>query len=741
MLLGLSLLTLLSLFSSSRGVFTEALITFLTNLVGWGRYIVWFFFGSLGIWVFRRYGVEDDDEKWEKPVGSLLLLAVLLIIFELLSPADDPLISNENGGGGIIGWILAQFLLEALGTAGAAVVVALMLVLAVVFISDLSFVELFSRLRDLYFRFQDWRHFRKLPINQQSQPGYNPPGAVGQLPAGSRPGILGRLFPRRREPDIVDGVRIIGDDEAKPKTSFLNRLRSGKPATGQAGDDIQIVRGPAGVDNGKPSPVSVPKRGKTRPVPAVMVEPEEIPATSGTVLSTGGHRQWHLPIIAEILDDIAETEVSEEELRSRARLIEETLASFGVEAKVREINPGPAVTQFSLQPGYLATRDAKGNRRKVRVSKIVNLSNDLALALEAAPIRIEAPIPGRPYVGIEVPNVAKSIVTLRSILESAAFYNHSGILKIGLGRDVSGNSVVIDLTQMPHLLIAGATGSGKSGCVNNIVSGLICTHTPETLKLLMIDPKMVELINYNGIPHLIAPVVTELERVPGVLSWATREMDRRYKEFSKVGARNIVGFNSRMAKAGQETLPYIVIIIDELADLMMMAPDEVERGIARIAQMARATGIHLIIATQRPSVDVVTGLIKANFPARIAFAVSSQTDSRVILDTPGAERLLGKGDMLYMAPDAAKLQRLLGVWVAEPELERLIKFWGGGLGLSRPSLGPVIDPGPLEQQSLIPGLPPSSAAKKAPPMMSCWTGRLRLSRRKARPPYRYCSAA
>jgi S-DNA-T family DNA segregation ATPase FtsK/SpoIIIE len=266
---------------------------------------------------------------------------------------------------------------------------------------------------------------------------------------------------------------------------------------------------------------------------------------------------------------------------------------------------------------------------------------------------------------------------LRSILESEVFQTDRSPLKFALGRDVAGMPVVADLASMPHLLIAGATGSGKSVCINAIISCFLSTHTPETLRLLMVDPKMVELTNYNGVPHLLAPVVVELERVVDVLNWATREMDRRYKLFSRLGARNLVGYNELMASQGEKMMPYIVLIIDELADLMMVAPDEVERTITRIAQMARATGIHLIIATQRPSVDVVTGLIKANFPARVAFAVTSQVDSRVILDTPGAERLLGRGDMLFMAPDSSKLQRLQGAFVSDRELARLVRYWKG----------------------------------------------------------------
>jgi S-DNA-T family DNA segregation ATPase FtsK/SpoIIIE len=396
-----------------------------------------------------------------------------------------------------------------------------------------------------------------------------------------------------------------------------------------------------------------------------------------------------------------ELEISEAEIRQRVRIIEDTLASFGVEVKVREINQGPSVTQFGLEPGFMATKDAKGNPRRVRVSRIVSLANDLALALSAAPIRIEAPIPGRPYVGLEVPNSTTNLVTLRNMMESDRFYRTSGPLKLALGQDVSGRAIIADLTSMPHLLIAGATGSGKSVCINSIVACLITTHTPETLRLLMIDPKMVELVNYNGIPHLLAPVVTDLEKVVGVLSWATREMERRYKLFAQESVRNIIGYNEKVVKEDREALPYIIIIIDELADLMMMAPDEVERTVTRIAQMARATGIHLIIATQRPSVDVVTGLIKANFPARIAFAVTSQIDSRVILDSPGAERLLGKGDMLYMAADSAKLQRLQGVFVSDQELNRLVRFWrGSSYSAEREPRGPVQGATDLVQQPL-----------------------------------------
>jgi S-DNA-T family DNA segregation ATPase FtsK/SpoIIIE len=329
------------------------------------------------------------------------------------------------------------------------------------------------------------------------------------------------------------------------------------------------------------------------------------------------------------------------------------------------MNPGPAVTQYQLQPAV-----------GVKVSKITSLEKDLALALAAPSIRIEAPIPGTPYIGIEIPNMSISSVSIKEVVDTPEFIAHKGRLKLALGKDVSGTPVVTDLTRAPHLLIAGSTGTGKSVAINAIITTLLLQHTPDELKFIMIDPKMVEMLVYNQVPHLLAPVVTELERVVSLLKWAVREMERRYKLLANKGFRNIDSYNKEAHRRAElEPLPYIVIIVDELADLMMLAPDEVETLICRLAQMARAIGIHLILATQRPSVDVVTGLIKANFPTRMAFAVSQQIDSRVILDTNGAEQLLGRGDMLYQASDAPKPIRVQGTNVSEREIESIVNFW------------------------------------------------------------------
>ena len=391
-------------------------------------------------------------------------------------------------------------------------------------------------------------------------------------------------------------------------------------------------------------------------------------------------QKWRLPHLDDMLGSWDRSVDSDDLIRQRGQLLEETLALFGVPAAFEGVNAGPTVTQYLIRPGYVE-RTVRGEtkRTKVKVSKIASLTNDLALALAAQSVRIEAPIPGTNYVGIEVPNTAGNNVGLKELMKSEAFekIQPSAQLPIALGEDVKGQAVVTDLARMPHLLIAGATGTGKSVCINSIIGCLLLTHTPDTLGMLMIDPKMVELTIYNDTPHLISPVVTDVDRAAGVLYWCVKEMERRYQLLNKAGARDLERYNAYAKERNEEILPLIVVIVDEMADLMMVAPEEVEKYLIRLAQMARAVGMHLVIATQRPSVDVLTGLIKANFPARIAFAVTSQTDSRVVLDVPGAERLLGRGDMLFMAADASKLERLQGAVLEEGEINRIIQYWQG----------------------------------------------------------------
>lgn len=373
------------------------------------------------------------------------------------------------------------------------------------------------------------------------------------------------------------------------------------------------------------------------------------------------NRIWQYPSLS-LLSESLGGKADRGDVNSNADTIEKTLDSFGIVGRVKEVNKGPAVTQYALEV-------ASGTK----LSKITALSNDLALAL-AAPhglIRIEAPIPGRSLVGIELPNHTPEFVSLREMLGSELMKNAKSKLTVALGLDVSGKPLVADLARMPHVLIAGSTGSGKTVCLNAFVVSLLFKTTPDEVKLILVDPKRVELIQYNGVPHLLTPVIVEPEAVISALKWAVNEMEGRYKKFAAVGARNIDMYNE---VSGFSAMPYVVIIIDELADIMLFSPVEVEDTICRIAQMARATGIHLVVSTQRPSVDVLTGLIKANIPCRISFAVSSMIDSRVIIDQPGAEKLLGRGDMLYVPPDQAKPTRIQGAYVSDGEIQNLINF-------------------------------------------------------------------
>ncbi len=376
------------------------------------------------------------------------------------------------------------------------------------------------------------------------------------------------------------------------------------------------------------------------------------------------------------------------EVNRAAGLIEKTLAEFGLPVRVVDFRAGPAVTQFAVEPGFVEHTAPEGEtrRQKVRVSQISALASDLALALSAPSLRIEAPVPGQPYVGIEMPNRRPALVRLRPLLETEAFQSVASPLAVALGRDVAGAAVVADLASMPHLLVAGTTGSGKSVCLTALTTCLAVNNTPDDLRLVLIDPKMVELVRFNGLPHLLGKVETDLERIAGVLRWCTQEMDRRYRLLEENRARDLEAYNRKARRRrDKERLPRLVVILDELADLMMLTPDQTERTLVRLAQMARATGIHLVVATQRPSTDIVTGLIKANFPARISFAVASSVDSRVILDTTGAETLLGRGDMLFLSPEASSPVRVQGAFVSDLEIERLIDHWQE----QAPAEGPV----------------------------------------------------
>jgi S-DNA-T family DNA segregation ATPase FtsK/SpoIIIE len=616
----MAVLTFLSFVSPNQGMVTSSWLLLLRQGFGWGAYLTPVFFGAIGLGLLMAGFGRLPPVRWERVAAVALIFMSALGLTHLSTPSADPwTLVVEGRAGGLFGWAVAEGLQYTMGRIGAYVFGSALLVIGLLLFLGRSAAEIGMA---LLFAWEWMRGQLELlrtergrsPVEEGDHPVMSGYATPPPEPVAAAP-------PRVETPEPAPEVRIIGrEPEARP--------------------------GPA-------SSVPVLSRLQGRSPKAA----------------------WRLPNVAEVLEDLSEQEISQAEIQGQVHVIEQTLASFGVPARVIEVNQGPVITQFGVEPGFMAGRG--GKQTKVKVSKISSLADDLALALAAAPIRIEAPVPGRSIVGIEVPNKEVAKVSLRGVMETDAFRDiyRKTPLPIALGENVSGEAIVANLVIMPHLLIAGATGSGKSVCINAIIACLLCTNTPETLRMIMIDPKRVELTGYNGIPHLLAPVVVDLERVVGTLQWVTREMDQRYKRFAKVGARNIEDFNRRVVAGEQEKMPYIVVFIDELADLMMIAPDEVERSICRIAQMARATGIHLIIATQRPSVDVVTGLIKANFPARISFMVTSSVDSRVIIDTVGAERLLGAGDMLFMPPDASQTVRLQGCFVSEPELDRLINYW------------------------------------------------------------------
>lgn len=486
---------------------------------------------------------------------------------------------------------------------------------------------------------------------------------------------------------IIGGVLILSLILALGLTASLATLVEKKVAMsyqsedGQTGLDEAVSVAPIQGQETAAMPISEKKKKKRTYLPPEYRK--KLPVASPEAVSSDNQapppRDDRLPPLDILVNERA-SRPDERNINMTAGLIEKTLAEFGIPAKVVGFRMGPTVTQFAVEPGFVekpgSGDEEEANRHKVRVSQISSLSRDLALALSAERLRIEAPVPGRPYVGIEVPNARSSVVRLRPILETETFYKIGSPLAIALGRDVSGQPVVADLGRMPHLLIAGTTGSGKSVCIAALTSCLVMNNTPDELRIVMIDPKMVELIRFNGLPHLYGTVETSLERILGVLRWTVAEMDRRYKLLENSRSRNLDSYNRKARRRkGVEPLPRIVLLIDELADLMMSAPELTEPALVRLAQMARATGIHLVVATQRPSTDVVTGLIKANFPARISFAVASSVDSRVILDTVGAESLLGHGDMLFLPPEAPGPLRAQGVMIGDQEVEKVITYW------------------------------------------------------------------
>jgi S-DNA-T family DNA segregation ATPase FtsK/SpoIIIE len=633
LLIVVAVITVIS-FVSHGGALTQRWLAALTWLLGWGVALVPVAVGALGAWLIVKADDERRTLRWERPLGGLLLFIAILGLMHVIAwwaAAEGQTLRDvaiAADGGGWLGFVIANALVLNLGALASVVVLVVLALVGVSLMLGRS-------------------------LRETAGAGAQSAQKAAVAAWAWRPTISLR---RRRRRRLIEATGQV------PLTINAEGARGGAAGQIVAGAEAAVTVEGAAVGHDEPAEASVELSEAVTPG-ETLIEPVDT-----------SHPRWRLPTVSKVLDESPVAEQSADEADALGRKIVDTLAEFGIPATITEINRGPSITQFGIEPGFV---ERGGRRSRVKVSRITSLQNDIALALAASPIRIQAPVPGRPYVGIEVPNSAMTLVSLRGVLESQAFAKvaSKGALPIALGRDTSGRAVAADLAAMPHLLVAGATGSGKSVAINSIICALLFTHTPETLRLLLVDPKRVEMASYRGLPHLASPVVVEIDKVIGVLQWAVREMDRRYRAFADAGTRNIEGYNALMRSKGEEMLPYLVLFIDELADLMMIAPEEAERLITRLAQLARATGIHLVLATQRPSVDVVTGLIKANFPSRIAFAVSSSIDSRVILDSVGAEKLLGKGDMLYQASDDSKLRRLQGCFVSDAEIGRLVRYW------------------------------------------------------------------
>ncbi|MCY4146385.1 MAG: DNA translocase FtsK [Chloroflexi bacterium] len=715
-----------------------ALHMFVGQSLGWGAVALPLAMFAIGLWlIVRHFGDEPPIIDPLRMAGAVMAflgaLALLQYLDSLGYAAVMPTIPacvdatssacvealvreayQQARGGGVVGGWLYSALVNALTELGGLVAVSMLLTVGAMLITRSSATELalagISLWRGARTRLGQYAAVRRAARMQAQQPlaqtPVKPPLHI-RKPDAPRLDRTARAAPAlpeprsdwmpiptrlraffgRRQTAAPPPEKVVAEAPQAP-APYPSRVASPyaappaarqKPPAGRTGATSGALQRFRKLSDDLPkppasaAPVNRPQPATPRPKPAppATAKPAEPPpplpaAPAQTRL------EWELPNYQSLLDSVSAKDLEQEPLMQQARIIEDTLAAFGAPGNVIEINSGPVITQYGVEP--LQQTASTGKRSRVKVGDIAKLDKDLQLALGAKSIRMEAPVPGKGYVGIEVPNPLSARVSLRDVLESASYRKLESPLAVALGMTVDGTPVAADLAQMPHLLIAGATGAGKSVCVNAIINSILLRNSPETAKFIMIDPKRVELTSYNGLPHLVAPVVVELERAIGVLRWVTAEMEKRYQTLYQAGMLNIIDYNKTL-DPDLPPMSYIVVIIDELADLMMLAPKEIELIVRRIVAVARATGIHMILATQRPSVDVVTGVIKANCPARIAFSVASGVDSRVILGVPGAERLLGKGDMLYLSGDAPAPRRMQGVFVSEDEKQRIGKFW------------------------------------------------------------------
>ena len=664
-LLLFGLLSFLALFNPSGAVAATAWSDILRELFGVGSFLVaagLFIFGVI-IWL-PKIGIKIEFS----PLRILAIEGAFLCIIALLHlyPNEDELraLARLGQGGGVIGWGLTAFPQWLLGRSATIVLYVVGCVLSVIIVIGVQRKQII-----------DWfvRTGERLLIYSETLSGAAERVTIPQAPPppdkiieismrrvpvmrivpdlkNLPPSVRARIAADEKEEDIdlSDHPLFKAKEELKVDLNLIGELTDKTTEDGQP-----IVRRPDG-------------REKRYFGVSEMKEQKKV-----------AKRKAYLPDI-NILNEEEMVLPDEEEINHKVVLIENTLLEFDVDIDIVDIQVGPTVTRYAVRP-YRTNPD--GTTERTRLGKIASYHTDLSLALSAKRLRLEIPVPGTTYMGIEVPNAQPSTVTLRSVMESKAYYDKTreskSPLLVPLGRDVSGQPMSIDLGKMPHTLIAGTTGSGKSVMIASVAASLLLNNHPDHVKLVMLDPKMVELSRFNGVPHLVGPVETDTERIIGVLKWCTREMDRRYKMLEEHAVRNIEGYNEQYGsrRRGKDYMPHMVIMIDEIGDLMMSQPEETERAITRLAQMARAVGMHLVIATQRPSVDVITGLIKANFPARIAFSVASGVDSRVVLDKVGAEQLMGRGDMLYLAPDAGAPVRVQGCFISDDEVRQIVEHW------------------------------------------------------------------
>jgi len=623
-LMALGALAFLGLFSDATGPVGQFFDRVLHHLLGRAAPAVPTVIVLMGLVYITRRGIVRATPRF---AGLLLMLALLPVYFHLqIPPGMEFEALSLAEGGGLVGAGLSWALVTGFGIIGRAIILAALSVVAVLLTTSVSISDIASWLTR---------------------------GGAWGLAMLKRAGSIIYTYisePVEAEADLV----IHGIVEQPEHTADSGEVSAEEVIESLLPEEKDEETSSSSSTNGK---TRLTRNGKQQDETSVIFEQIRLDTTAA----------YQFPPLSLLKAPTLRGGFrSRQRVRQQSKLLEETLGSFGIEAKVREISQGPAVTRFELEP-------APG----VKVSRVVNLANDIALSLAATDVRVVAPIPGKALIGIEVPNKHVAAVHIRATLEEPAFQRSGSQLTIALGQEISGSAVITTMDRLVHLLIAGATGSGKSVCINSIICSLLYKAHPDQVKLVLVDPKVVELSQYDGIPHLLAPVITDPKKAAGVLQWLVREMESRYRKFGKAGVRDIDRYNRQLDSRDaprSERLPYIVLIIDELADLMAVAPVDVEDAIQRLAQMARAAGIHLIIATQRPSVDVITGVIKANIPSRIAFAVSSQTDSRVILDTGGAEKLVGKGDMLFMPVGSTKPIRVQGSYVSEEETKDLIDF-------------------------------------------------------------------